>query len=395
MAKNSADGYPLSACTDKEMRDVFGFIFPIFDPTRKDKVHIYWFNQVYLALRAKVKVNWAQHMYPTVQKWGESLDKAGKPSYLSTILFYYYHFFGALTGPEEQRYTDALAEVRGQVEQIAPLRPHSLEVPPSRSTGTPSHPNLSSVWTNTPKQVRTRDAGDGSQKMGGFWHATPKPQTKLDSPDYSTDSADHGSDGEYIPVGGSSTCGWKRKTPSRSGSLEHSSKIPRLVQGMCELYAQREPVGLSQLGPPTVDFYARRSQGAEALVNQVPTTSEVPLTSMVPVAGTILTAGVPQQPCIVPTLGTADCPVELDHLDVAQDDINEGPAADQDQVPNPVHDAVPNAEVDFSHYDWLFTTAKGDRVPALAAGQSHYLDAMGKYTKAVEHYPGESTMRDI
>jgi hypothetical protein len=147
---------------------------------------------------------------------------------------------------------------------------------------------------------------------------------------------------------------------------------------MCELYEQRELGGSSQSGPPKVDFYARQSQGAEALVNHVPTTLDVSLTSMVPVAGTIPTAGVLQQPSTIPTLGTADCPVELDHLDVAQDDIDEGPAADQDQVPNLVHDAVCDAEVDFSHYDWLFTTAKGNRVAGLDAGQSHYWDAMGK-----------------
>ena len=102
MAKDNTDGYPVSACTNREMRDVFGFICPIFDPTRKDKVHIYRFNQVYLALHGKVKVNWARHFYQTIQKWGESLGKAGKPSYLSTILLHYYHFFGALTGPKEQ-----------------------------------------------------------------------------------------------------------------------------------------------------------------------------------------------------------------------------------------------------------------------------------------------------
>jgi hypothetical protein len=182
MAKDSTDGYPLSACTNREMRDVFGFICPIFDPTRKDKVHIYRFNQVYLALHGKVKVNWARHFYRTIQKWGESLGKAGKPSHLSTILLHYYHFFGALTGPEEQRYSEALAHVQGQVEQIAPLRPPSPEVPLPRTAGTLSHLNPSSVPTNTPRQARTRDAGDGSVKPGGSQQTTPKPRTEPDSP---------------------------------------------------------------------------------------------------------------------------------------------------------------------------------------------------------------------
>jgi hypothetical protein len=84
------------------------------------------------------------------------------------------------------------------------------------------------------------------------------------------------------------------------------------------------------------------------------------LTPTVPVAGTNPSPGVPQQPSTVPTLRTADCPVELDQSDVAQDDFDGEPASNQEPVPD--------LEVDFSQYDWLFTTSKGDRVGGVDAG---------------------------
>jgi hypothetical protein len=44
--KDSSNRYPLSTCIVKEMGDIFGYICPILDPSQKDKVHIYCFNQV-------------------------------------------------------------------------------------------------------------------------------------------------------------------------------------------------------------------------------------------------------------------------------------------------------------------------------------------------------------
>jgi hypothetical protein len=56
----------------------------------------------------------------------------------------------------------------------------------------------------------------------------------------------------------------------------------------------------------------------------------------------------------------------------------------------------------FSHYEWLFTVSKAERVPGLVAGQAHdqdvigkYLEARAQYTEAEERYRGESTMRDV
>jgi hypothetical protein len=71
-------------------------------------------------------------------------------------------------------------------------------------------------------------------------------------------------------------------------------------------------------------------------------------------------------------------------------------------VSEPVQGAVPDSVMDFSHYEWLFTVSKAERVPGLVAGQAHYQDVIGKYrearaqyTEAEERYQGESTMRDV
>jgi hypothetical protein len=51
--------------------------------------------------------------------------------------------------------------------------------------------------------------------------------------------------------------------------------------------------------------------------------------------------------------------------------------------------------VNFSRYEWLFTTAKGDPVGGVDVGQSHYQVVMGKYWEAVKHYHWECDMRDV
>ena len=186
----------------------------------------------------------------------------------------------------------------------------------------------------------------------------PPPNPKLNQTAPIITNSIDGSDKDYIPVGGSSTQSRKWKSPSRSRSLEQSSKIPRLVQGMCAVYAKGNNVASPQPATPVVGFYARTAQAATALANQVPTALEVPVTPVVPIVGTIPIAGVPQQPSAAPTSGTADCPVELDHSDIAQDNFGEGPVADQDQVSEPVQGAVPDSVMDFSHYEWLFTVSK-------------------------------------
>jgi hypothetical protein len=274
--KDSSDGYPLSACKDKEMRDIIGFICPIFDPSQKEKVHISRFNQVYLSLHAKVKVNWARLLYRIVHKCSEALGEVSKPSYLSSIFFHYYNFFHALTGSKQQRYNEALTWVWGQVEQDAPLRSYSPKVPPPGSNGAPSQPNLLRGPTSSPRQAWTRDAGDGSGRLGGSRQTTSEPRTKLDSPGYLTYSKDHKLDVEYNPAGRSSGWGQKRKSPSQSWSLEHSSKTPRLALGTGKVYMQKERGGLSQSGLPSTDLYARQGQTIEMPTTQVPAMKKCP-----------------------------------------------------------------------------------------------------------------------
>jgi hypothetical protein len=204
VTKDSLDRYPLSACITKELRDIFGYICPILDPTQPAKVHIYRFNQVYLLLHTPTKVNWARLLYRTVHKCSEALGKVNKPSYMSAFLYHYYNYCRALTEPEQQKYNTALARVQEQLVQVAPLHPDSPEVLPSRPGGVPlqpAQPNPSGGPNGTLRQARTRDAGDGSGQPGGSRQPSPEPRTEPDSPGYSLDSEDHKSEEEYMSSG--------------------------------------------------------------------------------------------------------------------------------------------------------------------------------------------------
>jgi hypothetical protein len=71
--------------------------------------------------------------------------------------------------------------------------------------------------------------------------------------------------------------------------------------------------------------------------------------------------GVPQQPTVVPALGTATCLVALDQSDLGQEDSDQEPPK-----------MVPDPDVDFAPCDWLFTAAKADRVGGIEAGLRQY-----------------------
>jgi hypothetical protein len=379
ISKDNSDGYPLASCTKKELRDIFGFICPILDPSRPTKVHIYRFNQVYLSLYQRTKVNWARLLYRTLHKCSEALGRPNKPSYITPFLFHYYNFCGVLTETEQRRYDTARAQIQDQLVQVGPLRPDSPEVPPSIPDGAPPRPNSLGGPTGTPRQARTRDAGDGSGRPGDSRQSSPEPRTEPDSPGYSNESKDHESEEEYTPSGRSSARGKKRKSPSRSRSLEHSSKVPRLVLGTGPVYQQKEVGGSSRLVPYASSNRESTATGSTSLV---PTMQGIPPSPAVPVGGPIGTSqSVTQQPNNVPVLGTADRPVELGPSDLAQEDSDEEP--------------VPDLDVSFERYNWLFTNAKADRVNGVDAGQRRYQHLKDAHWKAADAYRHECELRDV
>jgi hypothetical protein len=73
--------------------------------------------------------------------------------------------------------------------------------------------------------------------------------------------------------------------------------------------------------------------------------------------------------------------VDLDQSDMAQEDSDQEP--------------VPDLEVAFEQYDWLFTIAKSDRVRSIDAGQRRYQQAMDNHRQAVDHYRRECELRDV
>jgi hypothetical protein len=109
--KDINDGYPVESCLNYNMQDIFRFLCPILDPLQPDKVHIYRFNQVYLLLWKKVKVNWTQNLYRSIYKSAQQVGISPQ-SYLSPFLFHFYDQNNALTRNEKVHYMAAMANVQ-------------------------------------------------------------------------------------------------------------------------------------------------------------------------------------------------------------------------------------------------------------------------------------------
>jgi hypothetical protein len=109
--KDSTDGYLVDSFLDSEMRDIFWFLCPILEPLWPDKVHIYRFNQVYLLLWKKVKVNRTQNLYWSMYKSAQQVGVSPQ-SYLSPFLFHFYDQNNTLTRNEKADYMAAMANVQ-------------------------------------------------------------------------------------------------------------------------------------------------------------------------------------------------------------------------------------------------------------------------------------------
>jgi hypothetical protein len=90
-----------------------------------------------------------------------------------------------------------------------------------------------------------------------------------------------------------------------------------------------------------------------------------------------LAPSVPQQPTFAPVLGTAIHSLVLDQAILGQ--------KDSDQEPPPM---VPDPDVNFDPYNWLFTASKADRKGGIDAG-------LTRYQRAAEAYWHECDMRDV
>ncbi len=86
--REGADGYQIDWCSDREIRDILRFICPILDPIRPGQVHVFRFNQVYLALRRNVKVNWTRNIFRSMTTCAQQVGVSTN-SYLSPFLFHF------------------------------------------------------------------------------------------------------------------------------------------------------------------------------------------------------------------------------------------------------------------------------------------------------------------
>jgi hypothetical protein len=89
--------------------------------------------------------------------------------------------------------------------------------------------------------------------------------------------------------------------------------------------------------------------------------------------------GVPQQPILVPVLGTAIHPLVLDQSALDQSALDQ---KDFDEEPLPVVPEQP--KVDLDQYSWLFIASKGDSKGGVDAGLEQYQRAMETYRHACE-----------
>jgi hypothetical protein len=159
--KDSADGYPVDTCRVKDLQDIFGFVCPFLDPNRPTRVHIYWFNQVYLLLYKNTPVNWTKILYRSLCKCG--LQVGYRPdSYMSPFLFHYYDCCNALTQSERQVYRLALLNVRKKLAQGKTLDPNAPELDHVNQSEIPLQPVDRGYTIRTQRQARTQYAGEGS-----------------------------------------------------------------------------------------------------------------------------------------------------------------------------------------------------------------------------------------
>ncbi len=114
--REGADGYQIDWCSDREIRDILWFICPILDPLRPGQVHVFRFNQVYLALRRNVKVNWTRNIFRSLTTCAQQVGVSTN-SYLSPFLFHFYDHKSALTKGEKHYYVEALQRVQEQLAQ--------------------------------------------------------------------------------------------------------------------------------------------------------------------------------------------------------------------------------------------------------------------------------------
>jgi hypothetical protein len=141
-----------------------------------------------------------------------------------------------------------------------------------------------------------------------------------------------------------------------------------------QVYQAKAPRGPSEPGPSTF-LYRVQAPGESSNPIPTPTSRFLHPSPKVPVVRPLgLSLGVPQQPILVPVLGTATHPLVLDQ-----------PALDQeyfDEDPLPVVPEQPR--VDFDQYCWLFTASKGENKAALDAGFVQYQQAADAYRHACE-----------
>jgi hypothetical protein len=168
--KDSTNGYPVDNCLDSEMRDIFRFLCPILDPLRPNRVHIYRFNQVYLSLWKKVKVNWTRNLYWSMYNGAHQVGVSPQ-SYLSPCLFHFYNQNNALTWNEKADYMAAMANVQEQLAQGKTLDPAAPELDHLNQTELPLQlvDRGYMIGTRGPsaQRMKYQPSGEGTSRQGG------------------------------------------------------------------------------------------------------------------------------------------------------------------------------------------------------------------------------------
>jgi hypothetical protein len=162
-----------------------------------------------------------------------------------------------------------------------------------------------------------------SRSLATRAHPNGSPASQRDSVD--SDEEDR-MDEEYTPSVQSSARGKKSKLWSLSP--EHSSKEPRNRPGSSTfglVYQAKVPRGPSELGPSTF-LYRVQAPGQSSKPIPTPTSWLVHPSPTVPVVRPLgPSLGVPQQPILVPVLGTVTHPLVLDQSALDQEYFDEEP----------------------------------------------------------------------
>jgi hypothetical protein len=156
----------------REGADGYQIIWPILDPVCPGLVHVFRFNQVYLALRRHVRVNWTRNIFRSLNICAQQVGVSPN-SYLSPFLFHFYDHKSVLTKGEKHYYVEALERVQEQLAQGRTLDETAPELDSLNQMGQQLQPVERGYSLGTAGPVRV-DPPCESSRQGEFRSTSPE-----------------------------------------------------------------------------------------------------------------------------------------------------------------------------------------------------------------------------